>query len=50
MSVGFRVSGSIGKLVAEAFDAVVNPTKLGSCFTMLGGVNAPPVTGTAVSW
>ncbi|TIM72691.1 MAG: ATPase, partial [Mesorhizobium sp.] len=26
MSLGFRVSGRIGKPVAEVFDAVVNPS------------------------
>ncbi|GAA2833731.1 uncharacterized protein YndB with AHSA1/START domain [Aminobacter aminovorans] len=50
MSVGFRVSGRIGKPVAEVFDAVVNPTKLSGYFTTLGGASAPLVTGTTVTW
>lgn len=50
MSVGFRVSGRIGKPVAEVFDAVVNPKKLSGYFTTLGGASAPLVAGTTVTW
>lgn len=50
MSVGFRVSGRIGKPVAEVFDAVVNPKKLSFYFTTLGGASAPLVAGTTVTW
>ncbi|AZO36171.1 ATPase [Mesorhizobium sp. M2A.F.Ca.ET.037.01.1.1] len=50
MSLGFRISGRIGKPVAEVFDAVVNPTKLSGYFTTLGGASAPLVPGTTVTW
>src|SRR5690606_13538208 len=50
MSIGFRVSGRIGKPVAEVFDAVVNPAKLSGYFTTLGGASAPLVAGTTVTW
>ena len=50
MSLGFRISGRIGKPVAEVFDAVVNPTKLSGYFTTLGGASAPLVAGTTVTW
>ena len=50
MSLGFRVSGRIGKPVAEVFDAVVNPKKLSGYFTTLGGASAPLVTGATVTW
>lgn len=50
MSLGFRVSGRIGKPVADVFDAVVNPTKLSGYFTTLGGASAPLVAGTTVTW
>jgi uncharacterized protein YndB with AHSA1/START domain len=50
MSIGFRVSGRIGKPVAEVFDAVVNPSKLSGYFTTLGGASAPLVAGTTVTW
>ena len=46
MSLGFRVSGRIGKPVAEVFDAVVNPTRLSGYFTTIGGASAPLVAGT----
>ncbi len=50
MSLGFKVSGRIGKPVDEVFDAVVNPTKLSGYFTTLGGASAPLVAGTTVKW
>lgn len=50
MSVGFRVSGRIGRPVAEVFDAVVNPAKLSGYFTTLGGASAPLVAGSTVTW
>ena len=50
MSLGFNVSGRIGKPVAEVFDAVVNPKKLSGYFTTLGGASAPLVAGTTVTW
>ena len=50
MSLGFKVSGRIGKPVAEVFDAVVNPKKLSGYFTTLGGASAPLVAGTTVTW
>jgi uncharacterized protein YndB with AHSA1/START domain len=50
MSIGFQVSGRIGKPVADVFDAVVNPTKLSGYFTTLGGASAPLVEGTTVTW
>ena len=45
-----RVSGRIGRPVAEVFDAVVNPKKLSSYFTTIGGASAPLVKGTTVTW
>ena len=50
MSLGFRVSGRIGKPVAEVFDAVVNPRKLSGYFTTIGGASAPLKTGISVVW
>jgi uncharacterized protein YndB with AHSA1/START domain len=50
MPLGFRISGRIGKPVAEVFDAVVNPTKLSGYFTTIGGASAPLVAGTTVTW
>jgi len=50
MSIGIRVSGRIGRPVAEVFDAVVNPAKLSGYFTTLGGASAPLVAGTTVTW
>lgn len=50
MSLGFRVSGRIGKPVADVFDAVVNPKKLSSYFTTIGGASAPLVPGANVVW
>ncbi|MBW8907947.1 MAG: SRPBCC domain-containing protein [Mesorhizobium sp.] len=50
MSLGFKISGRIGKPVAEVFDAVVNPTKLSGYFTTIGGASAPLVAGTTVTW
>ena len=42
MSLGFRVSGRIGKPVADVFDAVVNPKKLSGYFSTSGAL-APPI-------
>lgn len=50
MSLGFSVSGRIGKPVAEVFDAVVNPKKLSGYFTTIGGASAPLVAGSGVVW
>jgi uncharacterized protein YndB with AHSA1/START domain len=50
MSLGFRVSGRIGRPVEEVFDAVANPAKLSGYFTTLGGASAPLVAGTTVTW
>ncbi|MBY3238801.1 ATPase [Rhizobium laguerreae] len=50
MSLGIRISGRIGRPVAEVFDAVVNPKKLSSYFTTIGGASAPLVKGTTVTW
>jgi uncharacterized protein YndB with AHSA1/START domain len=50
MSLSIRVSGRIGRPVAEVFDAVVNPQKLSSYFTTVGGASAPLVEGTTVTW
>ena len=50
MSLGFRVSGRIGKPVAEVFDAVVNPNKLSGYFTTIGGASAPLKAGAGVVW
>ena len=50
MSIAIRVSGRIGKPVAEVFDAVVNPTKLSGYFTTVRGASAPLVVGTTVTW
>ncbi|HTV68256.1 MAG TPA: SRPBCC domain-containing protein [Rhizobiaceae bacterium] len=50
MSLGFRVSGRIGKPVADVFDAVVNPKKLSGYFTTVKGASAPLVAGTTVTW
>ncbi|WP_054313811.1 SRPBCC domain-containing protein [Mesorhizobium sp. 1M-11] len=50
MSIAIRVSGRIGKPVAEVFDAVVNPTKLSGYFTTVRGASAPLVVGTTVIW
>jgi uncharacterized protein YndB with AHSA1/START domain len=50
MSIGFRVSGRIGKPPSEVFDAVVNPKKLSGYFTTLKGASAPLVAGTTVTW
>ena len=50
MSLGFRISGRIGRPVAEVFDAVVNPKKLSGYFTTLGGASAPLVAGATVTW
>ncbi|WP_144222766.1 SRPBCC domain-containing protein [Mesorhizobium amorphae] len=50
MSIAIRVSGRIGKPVAEVFDAVVNPTKLSGYFTTIRGASAPLVAGTTVTW
>lgn len=50
MSIGFRVSGRIGKPVANVFDAVVNPARLSGYFTTIKGASAPLVAGTTVTW
>lgn len=50
MSLNIRVSGRIGRPVADVFDAVVNPTKLSGYFTTIGGASAPLVEGTIVTW
>ena len=50
MSLGFKVSGRIGKPIHEVFDAVVNPTKLSAYFTTIRGASAPLVAGTTVTW
>jgi uncharacterized protein YndB with AHSA1/START domain len=50
MSLGFRVSGRIGKPVADVFDAVVNPKKLSGYFTTIGGASAPLEAGAGVVW
>lgn len=50
MSIAFRISGRIGRPVAEVFDAVVNPTKLSGYFTTVRGASAPLVAGTTVTW
>ena len=50
MTLEFRVNGRIGRPVAEVFDAVVNPKKLSGYFTTIGGVSAPLVEGTTVTW
>ena len=50
MSLNIRVSGRIGRPVTDVFDAVVNPKKLSSYFTTVGGASAPLVEGTTVTW
>lgn len=50
MTIGIRVSGRIGRPVAEVFDAVVNPKKLSGYFTTIKGASAPLVAGTTVTW
>jgi len=41
MSLNIRVSGRIGRPVTDVFDAVVNPKKLSSYFTTVGGRARP---------
>ena len=50
MTLNIRVSGRIGRTAEEVFDAVVNPQKLSSYFTTVGGASAPLVAGTTVRW
>ncbi len=50
MSLAIRVGGRVGRPAAEVFDAVVNPKKLSSYFTTVGGASAPLVKGTTVTW
>lgn len=50
MTLSIRISGRIGRKVEEVFDAVVNPQKLSSYFTTVGGASAPLVAGTTVIW
>ncbi len=50
MTLNVRISGRIGRKVEEVFDAVVNPKKLSSYFTTVGGASAPLVAGTTVIW
>lgn len=50
MALSVRISGRIGRKVEEVFDAVVNPTKLSSYFTTVGGASAPLLAGTTVIW
>jgi uncharacterized protein YndB with AHSA1/START domain len=50
MSIGIRVSGRIGRPVADVFDAVVNPRKLSGYFTTIKGASAQLVPGTTVTW
>jgi len=50
MTLNVRISGRIGRKVDEVFDAVVNPKKLSSYFTTVGGASAPLVAGTTVIW
>ena len=50
MALEFRVSGRVGKPVAEVFDAVVNPKKLSGYFTTVRGASAPLKAGTTVTW
>ncbi|MBB6483913.1 SRPBCC domain-containing protein [Rhizobium lusitanum] len=50
MTLNVRISGRIGRKVDEVFDAVVNPKKLSSYFTTIGGASGPLVAGTTVIW
>lgn len=50
MTSQFRVSARIAKPVTEVFDAIVDPKKLSSYFTTVGGASAPLVVGTTVIW
>ncbi|MDK1384867.1 SRPBCC domain-containing protein [Sinorhizobium sp. 8-89] len=50
MTLEFRVNGRIARPVDEVFDAVVNPDQLSRYFVTLGGVSAPLVAGTTVTW
>ncbi|MCL5678023.1 MAG: SRPBCC domain-containing protein [Candidatus Thermoplasmatota archaeon] len=49
MNFKVEVHTKIGKPIAEVFDAVVNPGKVGSYFAT-GGVNAPMAEGRNISW
>lgn len=49
MELKFQVYGKIAKPVAEVFDAVYNPDKLGGYFTT-GGASGPLDEGTSVTW
>lgn len=50
MTLEFRVNGRIARPVDEVFDAVVNPDQLSHYFVTLGGVSAPLVAGSTVTW
>ena len=50
MALAYSVSARIAKPLPEVFDAVVNPEKLDSYFTTVGGASAPLVAGTTVTW
>lgn len=50
MTLEFRVNGRIARPVDEVFDAVVNPDQLSRYFVTLGGVSAPLVAGSTVTW
>lgn len=50
MKPQYTVSARIMKPVAEVFDAVVDPNKLSSYFTTVGGTSGPLVAGTRVTW
>lgn len=49
MNFKVEVHTKIGKPIAEVFDAVVNPEKVGIYFAT-GGVNAPMAEGRNISW
>ena len=49
MNFKAEVHTKIGKPIAEVFDAVVNPEKVGIYFAT-GGVNAPMAEGRNISW
>ena len=49
MKVNFRVSGRIGRPVAEVFEAVADPVQL-SCYFTTGGAEGRLETGATVMW
>ncbi len=49
MNFKVEVHTKIGKPIAEVFDAVVNPEKVGIYFAT-GGVNVPMAEGRNISW